>query len=115
MLLCHLAVSSPSKPTRIALVQIVVILLALAACAVTVSADDVISPIVNQSQENPNSDGSYKSSYEAGNGTKAEKKDHLEDAGIEDVDIKTSMGIRTTSEIPPLIKGIIDWRAVPFG
>ncbi|KMR04587.1 endocuticle structural glycoprotein bd-8-like protein [Lasius niger] len=69
----------------------------------------------NQSQENPNPDGSYKSSYEAGNGTKAEKKDHLEDAGIEDVGIKTSMGIRTTSEIPPLIKGIIDWRAVPFG
>jgi len=122
-----------------------VILLALAACAATAPADDVISPIVNQSQENPNPDGSYKSSYEAGNGTKAEEEDHLEDAGIEDEALMTergfstyfnkdtqrmifeyqkyeakrnrllSMGVSTTSEIPLLIQEILQWRHVPFG
>ncbi|XP_051174452.1 endocuticle structural glycoprotein SgAbd-8-like [Leptopilina boulardi] len=38
-------------------------------------------PIIRQSQEGPNPDGSYKWSYEAGNGIAAEEEGHVKNAG----------------------------------
>lgn len=40
-------------------------------------------PILRQSQEGPNPDGSYKWSYETGNGIAAEEEGHLKNAGSE--------------------------------
>ena len=40
-------------------------------------------PILRQSQEGPNPDGSYKWSYETGNGITAEEEGHLKNAGSE--------------------------------
>lgn len=115
-----------------------VILVALAACAATAPADDVV-PIVSQSQEGPNPDGSYKWSYEAGNSIKAEEEGHLEDAGTENEALTAEGGfsytgddgqpisltykadrngfqpvgahLPTTPEIPPLIQKALEWIA----
>ncbi|CAL1674408.1 unnamed protein product [Lasius platythorax] len=115
-----------------------VIFLALAACAATAPADDVI-PIVSQSQEGPNPDGSYKWNYEAGNGIKAEEEGHVEDAGTENEAMTAEGGfsyssddgqaisltykadrngfqpvgahLPTTPEIPPLIQKALEWIA----
>jgi len=101
-------------------------------------ADEPI-PIVSQSQDGPNPDGSYKWSYESGNGIKAEEEGQLENAGSENEAIKAKGGfsytsddgqpisltyvadgngfqpegahLPTTPEIPPLIKKALDWIA----
>lgn len=113
-------------------------MVALAACAATAPADDVV-PIVSQSQEGPNPDGSYKWSYEAGNSIKAEEEGHLEDAGTENEALTAEGGfsytgddgqpisltykadrngfqpvgahLPTTPEIPPLIQKALEWIA----
>lgn len=113
-------------------------MLALSAYAAAAPADDVI-PIVSQSQEGPNPDGSYKWSYEAGNGIKAQEEGHLEDAGSENEAMKAEGGfsyssddgqpisltytadkngfqpvgahLPTTPEIPPLIQKALEWIA----
>ncbi|XP_076177093.1 cuticular protein 22 [Ptiloglossa arizonensis] len=59
-----------------------VAVIALAGCVAAAPAEDVI-PIVSQSQEGPNPDGSYKWNYEAGNGIKAQEEGHVENAGQE--------------------------------
>lgn len=113
-------------------------MLALSAYAAAAPADDVI-PIVSQSQEGPNPDGSYKWSYEAGNGIKAEEEGRLEDADTENEAMKAEGGfsytgddgqpisltytadkngfqpvgahLPTTPEIPPLIQKALEWIA----
>lgn len=113
-------------------------LIALAACAAAAPADEPI-PIVSQSQEGPNPDGSYKWSYEAGNGIKAEEEGHLEEAGTDNEAMKAEGGfsyssddgqafsltyvadkngfqpvgahLPTTPEIPPLILKALEWNA----
>lgn len=110
----------------------------MAACAATAPANDVI-PIVSQSQEGPNPDGSYKWNYEAGNGIKAEEEGHVEDAGTENEAMTAEGGfsyssddgqaisltykadrngfqpvgahLPTTPEIPPLIQKALEWIA----
>lgn len=115
-----------------------VALIALAACAAAAPADEPI-PIVSQSQDGPNPDGSYKWSYETGNGIKAEEEGHLEEAGTDDEAMKAEGGysytgddgqaisltyvadkngfqpvgahLPTTPEIPPLILKALEWNA----
>lgn len=110
----------------------------LAACIAAAPADEPI-PIVSQSQDGPNPDGSYKWSYETGNGIKAEEEGQLENAGSENEAIKAQGGfsytgddgqsisltykadtngfqpegahLPTTPEIPPLIKKALEWIA----
>ncbi|CAL7933820.1 unnamed protein product [Xylocopa violacea] len=114
-----------------------VILIALVGCAAAAPAEDVI-PIVSQSQEGPNPDGSYKWSYESGNGIKAQEEGHLENPGQE-TEAMNAQGsfsypsdageisltyvanengfqpqgahLPTTPEIPPLIQKALDWIA----
>lgn len=114
-------------------------MIALAACAAAAPAEDVPIPIVSQSQEGPNPDGSYKWSYETGNGIKAEEEGHVEDAGSENEAMKAEGGfsyksddgqaisltyvadkngfqpsgahLPTTPEIPPLIQKALEWIA----
>lgn len=99
-------------------------------------ADEPI-PIISQTQDGPNPDGSYKWSYETGNGIKAEEEGHVEDAGSENEAMKAEGGfsyssddgqaislkyiadrngfqpegahLPTTPEIPPLIQKALDW------
>ncbi|KAL0121500.1 hypothetical protein PUN28_006779 [Cardiocondyla obscurior] len=113
-------------------------LIALAACVTAAPADEPI-PIVSQTQDGPNPDGSYKWSYEAGNGIKAEEEGHVEDAGTDDEAMKAEGGfsyagddgqafsltyvadkngfqpvgahLPTTPEIPPLILKALEWNA----
>lgn len=113
-------------------------MLALSAYAAAAPADDVI-PIVSQSQDGPNPDGSYKWNYESGNGIKAEEEGHLEDAGTENEAMTAEGGfsyssddgqpisltykadrngfqpvgahLPTTPEIPPLIQKALEWIA----
>ncbi|KAK2579012.1 hypothetical protein KPH14_002807 [Odynerus spinipes] len=59
-----------------------VAIITLAACAAAAPAEEPI-PIVSQSQEGPNPDGSYKWNYESGNGIKAEEQGQLKNAGSE--------------------------------
>lgn len=117
-------------------VQVVVI--ALASCVAAAPAEDVI-PIVSQSQEGPNPDGSYKWSYESGNGIKAQEEGHLENAGQENEAMNAQGSfsypsddgqqisltyvaneegfqpqgahLPTTPEIPPLIQKALEWIA----
>lgn len=113
-------------------------MLALAACALAAPAEDVI-PIISQSQEGPNPDGSYKWSYETGNGIKAEEEGHLEDPDTENEAMSAhgafsyqsddgqaisltyvadrngfqpvGAHLPTTPEIPPLIQKALEWNA----
>lgn len=113
-------------------------MLALSAYTAAAPADDVI-PIVSQSQDGPNPDGSYKWNYESGNGIKAEEEGHLEDAGTENEAMTAEGGfsyssddgqpisltykadrngfqpvgahLPTTPEIPPLIQKALEWIA----
>lgn len=115
-----------------------IVLVALATCAAAMPADDVI-PIVSQSQEGPNPDGSYKWSYESGNGIKAEEEGQLEGVGTDDEAMSAKGGfsytgddgqpisltyvvdkngfqpvgahLPTTPEIPPLILKALEWSA----
>lgn len=117
-------------------VQIAVI--ALASCVAAAPAEDVI-PIVSQSQEGPNPDGSYKWSYESGNGIKAQEEGHVENAGQENEAMNAQGSfsypsddgqqisltyvaneegfqpqgahLPTTPEIPPLIQKALEWIA----
>lgn len=113
-------------------------LVSWAAAAPQKPGDQVI-PIVSQSQEGPNPDGSYKWNYESGNGIKAEEEGHLENAGKEEeaMNARGSFSypsdggqeisltyvanengfqpqgahLPTTPEIPPLIQKALDWIA----
>ncbi|OAD55409.1 Endocuticle structural glycoprotein SgAbd-2 [Eufriesea mexicana] len=115
-----------------------VAVIALASCVAAAPADDVI-PIVSQSQEGPNPDGSYKWNYETGNGIKAQEEGHVENAGSENeaMNAQGSFSYRsddgqeisltyvaneegfqpqgahlpTTPEIPQLIKNALEWIA----
>ncbi|XP_012267371.3 endocuticle structural glycoprotein SgAbd-4-like [Athalia rosae] len=62
-----------------------VTLLALSACVLARPAGDSKDPIpiVSQESDGPNPDGSYKWSYETGNGIKAQEEGSLVDAGTE--------------------------------
>ncbi|KAK0174551.1 hypothetical protein PV327_010311 [Microctonus hyperodae] len=101
-------------------------------------ADDVI-PIVSQSQDGPNPDGSYKYSYEAGNGIKAQEEGQLANVGSEneamqatgefsykgddgqEISLKYKANeegfvpegahLPTTPPIPPLIQKALEWIA----
>ncbi|CAK9826619.1 Endocuticle structural glycoprotein SgAbd-2 [Anthophora retusa] len=112
--------------------------IALVSCVAAAPAEDVI-PIVSQSQEGPNPDGSYKWSYESGNGIKAQEEGHLENAGSENEAMNAQGAfsypsddgqqisltyvanengfqpegahLPTTPEIPPLIQKALDWIA----
>ncbi|XP_032669805.1 endocuticle structural glycoprotein SgAbd-4-like [Odontomachus brunneus] len=130
----HLPISDYRRSMYTSLVA----LIALAVCALAAPAEDVI-PIVSQSQEGPNPDGSYKWSYESGNGIKAEEEGHLEDAGSEN-EAMSAQGafsypsddgqsisltyvadkngfqpvgahLPTTPEIPALIQRALEWNA----
>lgn len=57
-------------------------MVALTACVLARPADEPIA-IVAQSQDGPNPDGSYKWSYEAGNGIKANEEGALVNAGTD--------------------------------
>ncbi|KAH0956740.1 hypothetical protein HN011_008445 [Eciton burchellii] len=115
-----------------------VVLVVLATYVAAMPADDVI-PIISQSQEGPNPDGSYKWSYETGNGIKAEEEGHLENVGAENEAMSAKGGfsytaddgqpialtyvadengfqpvgahLPTTPEIPPLILKALEWNA----
>ncbi|XP_076295260.1 cuticular protein 22 [Lasioglossum baleicum] len=117
---------------------VAVITLASCVAAAPAPADEVI-PIVSQSQEGPNPDGSYKWNYEAGNGIKAQEEGQLENAGQENEAMKAEGSfsypgddgqqisltyvanadgfqpqgahLPTTPEIPPLIKKALEWIA----
>lgn len=117
-------------------VQITVI--ALAAWASAAPAEEPI-PIVSQSQDGPNPDGSYKWQYESGNGIKAEEEGLLANAGSENeaVQAKGSYSYKddqgkeisltytaneegfqpvgdhlpVAPEIPPLIQKALEWNA----
>jgi len=110
----------------------------LAACTAAAPADEPI-PIVSQNQEGPNPDGSYKWSYESGNGIKANEEGHLEEVGTDNEAMKAEGGfsyssddgqaisltyvadkngfqpvgahLPTTPEIPPLILKALEWNA----
>ena len=112
--------------------------IALTSCVAAAPAEDVI-PIVSQSQEGPNPDGSYKWSYESGNGIKAQEEGHLENAGQENEAMNAQGSfsypsddgqqisltyvaneegfqpqgahLPTTPEIPPLIQKALEWIA----
>ncbi|KAF3423765.1 hypothetical protein E2986_11782 [Frieseomelitta varia] len=115
-----------------------VAVIALASCVAAAPAEEVI-PIVSQSQEGPNPDGSYKWSYESGNGIKAQEEGHLENAGQENEAMNAQGSfsypgddgqqisltyvaneegfqpqgahLPTTPEIPPLIQKALEWIA----
>ncbi|XP_046826398.1 endocuticle structural glycoprotein SgAbd-4-like [Vespa crabro] len=76
----HLPISDYCCSMYTSLVAIVT--LAAYAASAPAPADEPI-PIVSQSQEGPNPDGSYKWSYESGNGIKAEEQGQLKNAGSE--------------------------------
>ncbi|KAG5330987.1 CUD2 protein, partial [Acromyrmex heyeri] len=115
-----------------------VILIAVVACTAAAPAEEPI-PIVSQNQEGPNPDGSYKWSYETGNGIKANEEGHLEEVGTDNEAMKAEGGfsyssddgqaisltyvadkngfqpvgahLPTTPEIPPLILKALEWNA----
>ncbi|XP_014208583.1 endocuticle structural glycoprotein ABD-4-like [Copidosoma floridanum] len=59
--------------------------LSLLACASAAPAEPQgqVIPIVSQTQEGPNPDGSYKWAFESGNGIKANEEGHVKNAGSE--------------------------------
>ncbi|XP_015595896.1 endocuticle structural glycoprotein ABD-4-like [Cephus cinctus] len=61
---------------------ILITLVVLGSCAVAAPVDEPV-PIVSQTQEGPNPDGSYKWAYEAGNGIKAQEEGQLTNPGSE--------------------------------
>lgn len=64
---------------------VLVPLILLVACASAAPADpqQQVIPIVSQTQEGPNPDGSYKWSFEAGNGIQANEEGQVKNAGSE--------------------------------
>lgn len=59
-------------------------LVLLAAWAVSAqNAPKDVIPIISQTQEGPNPDGSYKWAYESGNGIKADEEGHVKNQGPE--------------------------------
>ncbi|XP_076636486.1 cuticular protein 22 [Colletes latitarsis] len=115
-----------------------VVVLALACCVSSAPAEDVV-PIVSQSQEGPNPDGSYKWNYEAGNGIKADEEGQVQNAGSENEAMNAQGSfsyqsddgqqisltyvanadgfqpqgahLPTTPEVPPLIQKALEWLA----
>ncbi|XP_043273076.1 endocuticle structural glycoprotein SgAbd-4-like [Venturia canescens] len=112
--------------------------IALVAWTSAAPADEPI-PIVSQSQDGPNPDGSYKWQYESGNGIKAEEEGSLANAGSENeaIQAKGSFSYKddqgkeisltytaneegfqpvgdhlpVAPEIPPLIQKALEWNA----
>ena len=113
-------------------------MIGLAAFAAAAPAEEPI-PIVSQSQDGPNPDGSYKWSYESGNGIKADEEGSLANAGSENEAIQAKGAysykdndgkeisltyvaneegfqpvgdhLPTTPPIPPLIQKALEWAA----
>lgn len=67
------------------------------ACAMARPAEEPV-PIVSQTQDGPNPDGSYKWSYESGNGIKAQEEGALVNAGTENEGISAQGGYSYTGE-----------------
>ncbi|XP_058800846.1 endocuticle structural glycoprotein SgAbd-8-like [Phymastichus coffea] len=65
-----------------ALLSAMLLVAGCASAAAAPAAEEPI-PIVSQTQEGPNPDGSYKWAFEAGNGIKANEEGHLNNAGAE--------------------------------
>ncbi|XP_066597305.1 endocuticle structural glycoprotein SgAbd-4-like [Prorops nasuta] len=117
------------------------IFLTLLGCAMAAPApaDQTPIPIISQSQDGPNPDGSYKWSYETGNGIKAEEQGEVKNPDTENAAMNAQGSfsyasddgqqisltyvadengfqpqgahLPTTPEIPPLIKKALEWIA----
>ncbi|XP_034946163.1 endocuticle structural glycoprotein SgAbd-8-like [Chelonus insularis] len=68
--------------------QLIILIVAIVINPIASAPADNVIPIVSQSQDGPNPDGSYKWSYESGNGIKAQEEGQLENAGTENEAMK---------------------------
>lgn len=69
-----------------------VILLVACANAAPLDQQQQVIPIVSQTQEGPNPDGSYKWAFESGNGIKANEEGQVKNGGGEDAAMQAQGG-----------------------
>ncbi|XP_048510716.1 endocuticle structural glycoprotein ABD-4-like [Athalia rosae] len=75
---------STRRNTQAAMNALILTVLALVAAATAAPVEPEVIPIVSQSFEGPNPDGSYKWAYETGNGIRAQEQGLIENAGTQD-------------------------------